>query len=98
MSRPPQRLHDAIGVTVLDGLHYPKRSLLASIGTQRIGTLSEYANVWKFTYAPAWMASADRFALAPVCRCRRARSRTGPPSVRCNDISTISCRKRRSGS
>ncbi|CTP93210.1 HipA N-terminal domain-containing protein [Xanthomonas translucens pv. poae] len=65
MSRPPQRLHDAIGVTVLDGLHYPQRSLLASIGTQRVGTLSEYANLWKFTYAPAWLASADRFALAP---------------------------------
>jgi len=49
----------------LDGFHYP-RQLAASIGERPIGVLSESAGVWKFTYAPEWLASADRFPLSPA--------------------------------
>ena len=63
MNRVP--LDEAITVTTLDGLGYPGRSLLASIDGRLVGTLSERGNLWAFTYAPEWLASAGRFALAP---------------------------------
>ncbi|MEG0185749.1 MAG: HipA domain-containing protein, partial [Stenotrophomonas sp.] len=42
------------------------RSLVASIDGQRVGTLSEQANLWRFTYAPAWLESPQGYALSPA--------------------------------
>src|SRR3546814_10785684 len=46
--------------------NYPSRELIASIGGRPVGVLSESAGVWKFTYAPEWLAYAGRFALSPA--------------------------------
>lgn len=59
-------MSDSIPNVVLHGLDYPSRELTASIGGWRVGVLSESAGVWKFTYAPEWLAYADRFALSPA--------------------------------
>jgi len=55
-----------IPVVELDGLHYPARELVASIDGQPVGVLSEFKGIWQFTYAPAWLAHADRFSLSPA--------------------------------
>src|SRR3546814_5473976 len=59
-------MSDSTPNAVLDGLDYPSRELIASIGGRPVGVLSESAGVWKFTYAPEWLAYAGRFALSPA--------------------------------
>src|SRR3546814_13644277 len=61
----PEAMSDSTPNAVLDGLDYPSRELIASIGGRPVGVLSDYAGVWKFTYAPEWLAYAGRFALSP---------------------------------
>lgn len=56
----------APNVVYLNGFHFPPRELAASIGGRPVGVLSESTGVWKFTYAPEWMARADRFPLSPA--------------------------------
>ncbi len=60
-------LRDAIKVTELSGLTYrAPRRLQASIDGSTVGTLTENAGLWTFTYAPEWLASAERFELSPA--------------------------------
>lgn len=59
-------MSDSIPNIYLDGLHYPSRELVASIGGRPVGVLSESSGVWNFTYTPEWMARTDRFALSPA--------------------------------
>src|SRR3546814_10270047 len=46
----PEAMSDSTPNAVLDGLDYPSRELIASIGGRPVGVLSESAGVWKFTY------------------------------------------------
>src|SRR3546814_18157117 len=62
----PEAMSDSTPNAVLDGLDYPSRELIASIGGRSVGVYSESAGVWTFTYAPDWLAYAGRFALSPA--------------------------------
>lgn len=59
-------LHEAIKVTESGLTYRAPRRLQASIDGSIVGTLSENAGLWIFTYAPDWLASAARFALSPA--------------------------------
>lgn len=65
MNTPPVDLGDAVKVTVLSGLHPPRR-LDVSMDDASVGTLAESANLWRFTYSPDWLGNPHRFPLAPA--------------------------------
>lgn len=64
MTTPPIDLKDVIKITALSGLHPPRR-LDVSISDVPVGTLTETANLWSFTYSPEWLGHPRRFPLAP---------------------------------
>src|SRR3546814_18627523 len=68
----PEAMSDSTPNAVLDGLDYPSRELIASIGGRPVGVLSESAGVWKLTYAPEWLAYAGQIGRAS-CRERVGR-------------------------
>ncbi len=41
------------------------RQLLVRINDATVGTLSAQDDIWRFAYAPEWIASPQAFALAP---------------------------------
>ena len=41
------------------------RQLLVRINNATVGTLSTQDDIWRFAYAPEWIASPQAFALAP---------------------------------
>jgi len=55
----------ALGDVFLEGLHYPERSLLATLDGQPVGTLHEHRNLWRFEYAPTWRDHPESFDLSP---------------------------------
>lgn len=62
---PKKGLTPLIMTVTQDGLHYPERSLLATIDGQHVGTLHEYRNLWRFQYTATWCEHPEGFDISP---------------------------------
>lgn len=73
MSHPPADPRAALADTakvdalsVFRSARRGERQLQVSIDETPVGVLAESGSLWRFTYAPEWLAGARRFALTPA--------------------------------